>query len=161
LLLALTWNVIKSQKQAEKARGHLIKAADMMIAATCRTRARADFATWKMMAKLNGASACPRRPELPCVQGVLDQMPEEKRRRHHQSIYRAIAEMAALAYRPMSKRIRPSGEGHVTAFAAPAKRPNRRVRTQCKAPPPVALNFACLVVGMSGSVLFAVKRSDF
>jgi hypothetical protein len=37
----------------------LIKAADMLIARRADTRARADFATWKMMAKLNGASALP------------------------------------------------------------------------------------------------------
>jgi len=37
----------------------LIKAADMMIARRADTKARADFATWKMMAKLNGASALP------------------------------------------------------------------------------------------------------
>ena len=37
----------------------MIKAADMMIARRADTRARADFATWKMMAKLNGASALP------------------------------------------------------------------------------------------------------
>jgi len=37
----------------------LIKAADMMIARRADTKARADFATWKMMAKLNGASSLP------------------------------------------------------------------------------------------------------
>ena len=37
----------------------VIKAADMLIARRADTRARADFATWKMMAKLNGASALP------------------------------------------------------------------------------------------------------
>ena len=37
----------------------MIKAADMMIARRADTKARADFATWKMMAKLNGASALP------------------------------------------------------------------------------------------------------
>ncbi|MBW8903903.1 MAG: hypothetical protein JF566_08275, partial [Bradyrhizobium sp.] len=31
----------------------------MLIARRADTRARADFATWKMMAKLNGASALP------------------------------------------------------------------------------------------------------
>ena len=37
----------------------VIKAADMLIARRADTRARADFATWKMMAKLNGASSLP------------------------------------------------------------------------------------------------------
>jgi hypothetical protein len=31
----------------------------MLIARRADTRARADFATWKMMAKLNGLSALP------------------------------------------------------------------------------------------------------
>ena len=35
------------------------KAADMLIARRADTRARADFATWKMLAKLNGFSALP------------------------------------------------------------------------------------------------------
>jgi hypothetical protein len=35
----------------------LVKAADMLIARRADTRARADFATWKMIAKLNGASS--------------------------------------------------------------------------------------------------------
>jgi hypothetical protein len=37
----------------------LIKAADMLIARRADTKARADFATWKMIAKLNGASSLP------------------------------------------------------------------------------------------------------
>jgi hypothetical protein len=35
----------------------LIKATDKMLARRADTRARADFATWNMMAKLNGASS--------------------------------------------------------------------------------------------------------
>ena len=35
----------------------MIRAADMLIARRADTRARADFATWKMMAKLNGITA--------------------------------------------------------------------------------------------------------
>ena len=37
----------------------MIKAADMMIARRADTKARADFATWKMLAKLNGTSSLP------------------------------------------------------------------------------------------------------
>src|SRR5258708_3811364 len=37
----------------------LIRAPDKMIARRADTQARADFATWKMMAKLNGASSLP------------------------------------------------------------------------------------------------------
>jgi len=43
----------------------LIKAADMLIAATGDTKARADFATWKMIAKLNAPPRCPPKPGLP------------------------------------------------------------------------------------------------
>ena len=42
---------------AKKPEAKLVKAADMMIARRADTRARADFATWKMIAKLNGASS--------------------------------------------------------------------------------------------------------
>ena len=37
----------------------MIRAPDKMIARRADTQARADFATWKMMAKLNGASTLP------------------------------------------------------------------------------------------------------
>ncbi|WP_349644770.1 MULTISPECIES: hypothetical protein [unclassified Bradyrhizobium] len=37
----------------------MVKAADMMIARRADTQARADVATWKMMAKLNGADTLP------------------------------------------------------------------------------------------------------
>ena len=46
-------------RKGQKAEGMAIKAADMLIARRADTRARADFATWKMMAKLNGASSLP------------------------------------------------------------------------------------------------------
>ena len=56
----------------------MIKAADMMIARRADTKARADFATWKMMAKLNGASALPAEAEtfLVSYKALLNQMPE-------------------------------------------------------------------------------------
>src|SRR5712664_2659501 len=55
-----------------------IKAADLMIARRADTRARADFATWKMMAKLNGASALPAEAQtfLASYQARLKEMPE-------------------------------------------------------------------------------------
>src|ERR1700742_607106 len=56
----------------------VIKAADMLIARRADTRARADFATWKMMAKLNGASALPQEAQtfLENYKALLKQMPE-------------------------------------------------------------------------------------
>src|ERR1700730_14347907 len=50
----------------------------MMIARRADTRARADFATWKMMAKLNGASALPPEAQhfLASYKALLARMPE-------------------------------------------------------------------------------------
>ena len=58
----------------------MIKAADMMIARRADTKARADFATWKMMAKLNGASSLPAEAQafLASYKTLLDQMPESE-----------------------------------------------------------------------------------
>src|SRR5438477_10531070 len=47
----------KSVAQRQKGSRNVIKAPDKMLARRADTRARADFATWKMMAKLNGASS--------------------------------------------------------------------------------------------------------
>jgi hypothetical protein len=56
----------------------LIRAADMLIARRADTRARADFATWKMMAKLNGASSLPAEAQafLGSYKALLEKMPE-------------------------------------------------------------------------------------
>ncbi len=56
----------------------MIKAADMLIARRADTRARADFATWKMMAKLNGASSLPPEAQafLASYQTLLKKMTE-------------------------------------------------------------------------------------
>jgi hypothetical protein len=50
----------------------------MLIARRADTRARADFATWKMMAKLNGASALPQEAQtfLESYKALLKQMSE-------------------------------------------------------------------------------------
>ncbi len=55
-----------------------IKAADMLIARRADTRARADFATWKMMAKLNGASSLPAEAQtfLESYKALLKEMTE-------------------------------------------------------------------------------------
>ena len=56
----------------------MVKAADMLIARRADTRARADFATWKMMAKLNGASSLPAEAQefLASYRALLRQMTE-------------------------------------------------------------------------------------
>src|SRR3989337_4184596 len=55
-----------------------IKAADMMIARRADTKARADFATWKMLAKLNGTSSLPAEAQnfLAGYKDLLDRMTE-------------------------------------------------------------------------------------
>ena len=56
----------------------MVKAADMLIARRADTRARADFATWKMMAKLNGASSLTAEAQtfLASYRSVLGKMSE-------------------------------------------------------------------------------------
>ena len=56
----------------------MIKAADMMIARCADTKARADFATWKMMAKLNDTSSLPAEAQtfLVSYKTLLQEMPE-------------------------------------------------------------------------------------
>src|SRR5229473_8052624 len=67
-------------RKGQKAEGMAIKAADMLIARRADTRARADFATWKMMAKLNGTSALPAKAQtfLVSYKALLQEMPEAK-----------------------------------------------------------------------------------
>jgi hypothetical protein len=132
----------------------LIKAADMMIARRADTRARADFATWKMMAKLNGASALPEEAQsfLASYKALLDQMSEsEATDATINLIYRSYyAEMGGMGVPPDVKAhpTEPATD-NVTAF----KRPPPATRQKSASPGPdakprlpVALIFACLVV---------------
>ena len=111
----------------------MIKAADMMIARRADTRARADFATWKMMAKLNGASSLPAEAQtfLARYKALLKEMTEPKQRKPpSSSSTKAITRRwAAPARRPMSRPIRADpATGNVTAFKRPpAQRPNAPV----------------------------------
>jgi hypothetical protein len=130
-----------------------IKAADMMIARRADTRARADFATWKMMAKLNGASALPAEAQtfLASYQARLKEMPEaEATEATINVIYRAYyAEMGGAGAPPdvpaHSKR---QATGNVTAFKRPPPAPRAKTTRgpEAKSRLPVALIFACLVV---------------
>jgi hypothetical protein len=131
----------------------LVKAADMMIARRADTRARADFATWKMMAKLNGASALPTEAQnfLAGYQAMLAKMPEaEATEATINLMYKAyFAEMGGIGP-PPDVRSRPSGPvtDNVTAFRRPP--PVRPKPTgfagNTKPRLPVALIFACLIV---------------
>lgn len=133
----------------------MVKAADMLIARRADTRARADFATWKMMAKLNGASALPAEAQnfLASYRKLLGEMPEnEATEATIQLLYKAYyAEMGGIGTPPdvQPRRSEPVAD-NVTAFRRP-----QPVRSKAQAvsgtnvsrpPLPVALIFACLVV---------------
>jgi len=132
----------------------LIKAADMMIARRADTRARADFATWTMMAKLNGASSLP-----PAAQAFLDRYKALLKEKNEaeaseaiiQLIYQSYYEEMGGAGQAPEVKPRPSATGsssdNVTAFKRPpAQRPKAANGSQRGSKLPVALIFACLVV---------------
>jgi hypothetical protein len=131
----------------------LVKAADMLIARRADTRARADFATWKMMAKLNGASALPAEAQnfLASYRKLLGEMPEaEATEATIQLLYKAYyAEMGGVGSPPdvRQRRNEPAAD-NVTAFRRPAPRakPKTAFGPTGKPQLPVALIFACLVV---------------
>jgi hypothetical protein len=130
----------------------LIKAANMMIARRADTRARADFATWKMMAKLNGASALPEEAQtfLVSYQALLNEMPEaEATEATINLIYRSYyGEMGGVGAAPdIPAQSNGQAAGNVTAFKRPpAKRTKSTSGPQANSRLPVALIFACLVV---------------
>src|SRR4029079_4143112 len=131
-----------------------VKAADMLIARRADTRARADFATWKMMAKLNGASALPAEAQnfLATYKKMLGDMPEAQ----------ATEATIILLYKAYYAEMGGGGPppdvppGHaepvadnVTAFRRPpprAKTSNGTSANSTRSPLPVALIFACLAV---------------
>ena len=134
----------------------MVKAADMLIARRANTRARADFATWKMMAKLNGLSALP-----PEAQGFLDGYRKLlERMSEAEATETAIAEVYKTYYaemggagNPPDIRSRPAEPvaDNVTAFRRPTAKPRKTFGAAAfggteKRPLPVALIFACLVV---------------
>jgi len=132
----------------------LIKAADMMIARRADTRARADFATWTMMAKLNGTSSLPQ-----TAQAFLDQyktLLKEKSEAEAseaviQSIYQSYYEEMGGAGQAPEVKPRSNGTGqasdNVTAFKRPpAQRPRPAGGQQARPRLPVALIFICLAV---------------
>jgi hypothetical protein len=130
----------------------VIKAADMMIARRADTKARADFATWKMMAKLNGASALPAEAQtfLASYQALLEQMTEAEAtdatiNRMYRSYY---AEMGGHGTPPdVRAHSTVPVTDNVTAFKRPApQRPKTKSGPDAKPRLPVALIFAGLVV---------------
>jgi hypothetical protein len=131
----------------------LIKAADMLIARRADTRARADFATWKMLAKLNGTSSLPAEAQtfLAHYKTLLDRMPEaEATEATINLIYRTYYEGMGGAGAPPDVKAQQrngSATGNVTAFKRPPPpKPKAGGGQQTKPRLPVALIFACLVV---------------
>jgi hypothetical protein len=133
----------------------LIKAADMMIARRADTRARADFATWTMMAKLNGVSSLTPEAQtfLDDYQTSLKEKPEaEASEAIIQLIYkRYYVEMGGAGEPPQVKAhpAKASQAANVTAFKRPAPRSAKAGGgggSQAKSKLPVALIFVCLVV---------------
>jgi hypothetical protein len=131
----------------------LVKAADMLIARRADTRARADFATWKMIAKLNGASSLPAEAQnfLASYKGLLKEMPEGEATEAtiilmYKSYY---SEMGGVGTPPEVRTapVEPARD-NVTAFRRPsAGRPKVVAsRSGGKSQLPVALIFACIVV---------------
>lgn len=134
----------------------MIKAADMLIARRADTKARADFATWKMIAKLNGASSLPAEAQtfLVSYKALLDEMTEpEATEATIKLIYRSYyGEMGGLGAPP---DVIPPANGqmtdNVTAFKRPpAQRPKTTGGSDAKPRLPVALIFACLVIVYTG-----------
>jgi len=134
----------------------LIKAADMMIARRADTRARADFATWKMMAKLNGASSLPAEAQtfLVSYKALLKEMTEtEATDATIHVIYKSYYEEMGGAGEPPDVKAHPVGQttDNVTAFKRPSPQRSKTAGgSEAKPRLPVALIFACLVVVYTG-----------
>jgi hypothetical protein len=123
----------------------------MLIARRADTRARADFATWKMMAKLNGASSLPREAQayLGKYKTLLRQMSEPE------ATEATIKLMYGAYYSKMGGAGAPPGlaahsdhqaSDNVTAFRRlPTPQPKATNGPQAKPRLPVGLIFACLV----------------
>jgi hypothetical protein len=131
-----------------------IKAADMLIARRADTRARADFATWRMLAKLNGASALPAEAQnfLVSYRKMLEKMTDaDASEATIQMMYKSYyVEMGGAGTPPEIPARASDGAadtGNVTAFRRPPARPKPAPSGPATKPRlPVALIFACLVV---------------
>jgi hypothetical protein len=125
-----------------------------MIARRADTRARADFATWTMMAKLNGTSSLP-----PAAQAFLERYKVLLRERDEVDASEAIIQFIYQNYyeemggagqapevKPRSAATAPASD-NVRAFKRPPpQRPKKAGGAQQPSKLPVALIFACLVV---------------
>jgi hypothetical protein len=132
----------------------LIKAADMLIARRADTRARADFATWKMLAKLNGTSSLSAEAQnfLASYKKLLEQMPEAEAteatiKLMYASYYAEMGGAGTPPEVPARSRQSVPESGNVTTFRRlPAKPKGTASGANAKRPLPVVLIFACLIV---------------
>ena len=132
----------------------MIKAADMLIARRADTRARADFATWKMLAKLNGTSSLSAEAQnfLGNYKNLLEQMPEAEAteatiKLMYTSYYAEMGGAGTPPEVPARSRQSVPESGNVTTFRRlPAKPKASASGANAKRPLPVALIFACLIV---------------
>ena len=132
----------------------MIKAADMLIARRADTRARADFATWKMLAKLNGTSSLSAEAQnfLASYKKLLEQMPEPEAteatiKLMYASYYAEMGGAGAPPEVPARSRQSVPESGNVTTFRRlPAKPKGTASGANAKRPLPVVLIFACLIV---------------
>jgi hypothetical protein len=130
-----------------------IKAADMLIARRADTRARADFATWKMLAKLNGASALPAEAQnfLLDYKQMLGKMTDADASEAtiqvmYRSYYAEMGGTGAAPEIPARASDATADTGNVTAFRRPPAKPKPTSRPSSKPRLPVALTFASLCV---------------
>ncbi|XUM24985.1 hypothetical protein ACRAVF_30970 [Bradyrhizobium oligotrophicum S58] len=132
----------------------------MMIARRADTRARADFATWKMIAKLNGASGLPPAAQefLASYKARLGDMPEDEATEATiREMYKAYyAEMGGGGAPPEVKPVAAEPvTDNVTAFRKlPPKPKAAQSGTTAPRKLPVALIFAALCVVYVGIRLY-------
>ena len=133
----------------------VIKAADMLIARRADTRARADFATWKMLAKLNGASALPVEAQgfLVSYRQLLERASdadasEATIQLMYTSYYAEMGGAGTAPEIPARSGDTAADTDNVTAFRRAPPKPAKAAASgpTAKRPLPVALIFACLVV---------------
>ena len=136
----------------------MVKAANMLIARRADTRARADFATWKMMAKLNGLSALPAEAQefLASYRKLLEEMSEAEATETTISlVYKSYYAEMGGGGAPPDVRPRPSAPttDNVTAFRRPTAKPKKAAPVGASSSGssdrprlPVALIFVCLAV---------------
>jgi len=126
----------------------------MLIARRADTRARADFATWKMIAKLNGASSLPAEAQhfLAEYRALLGKMSDEDATEATiRLMYKTYYSEMGGGGTPPEVRSSPAAPGadNVTAFRRPAanrQKPIASFKSGAKPQLPVALIFACLVI---------------